>query len=153
MQSPASLQTRDSTAPLDFRTFYFLLRDRAWIIVVCLLLAVLGTATYLVRTPKIYAAKSVLQVEQGEAKILNIQRVQADDLQGQEILKTIEQSLQSRAMLQRVIEANHLDTDASFLGPKTEKALSREDMTTKLSKLVEVRLRKGTRLIDVNVEH
>jgi uncharacterized protein involved in exopolysaccharide biosynthesis len=86
MQSPASLQTRDSTTPLDFRTFYYLLRDRAWIIVVCLLLAVLGTATYLVRTPKIYAARSVLQVEQGEAKILNIQRVQADEFQGQEIL-------------------------------------------------------------------
>src|SRR6478672_12558738 len=88
MQSPASLQTKDLSAPLDLRTFYFLLRDRAWIIIVCILLACIGTAAYLFRTPSIYGSKSVLQVEQEEAKILNIQKVQHEDLQGQEILKT-----------------------------------------------------------------
>src|ERR1041384_2535429 len=104
MHSPASLQTRNPTTPLDLRTFYFLLRDRACIIVVCLLLAILGTATYLVRTPRVYASKSVLQVEQEEAKILNIQRIQQEDLARLEVLKTIEQTLQSRAMLQRVVD-------------------------------------------------
>src|SRR4051794_30983592 len=99
--SPASLQTRDNTAPLDFRTFYFLLRDRAWIVLLCVFFATLGTAVYLVKTPKVYASKGVLQVEQGEAKILNIQRIQQEDLQSQEVLKTMEQTLQSHAMLQR----------------------------------------------------
>jgi succinoglycan biosynthesis transport protein ExoP len=153
MHSPASLQTRDLTSPLDFRTFYFLLRDRAWIIILCLLLGAIGTATYLIRTPRIFAAKSVLQVEQEEAKILNIEKVQQENLQSQEVLKTIEQTLQSRTMLQRVIESNQLEKNYKLAGSADGKALSREDLATKLSKMVDVRLRKGTRLIDVTVEH
>ncbi|HEY0456147.1 MAG TPA: polysaccharide biosynthesis tyrosine autokinase, partial [Verrucomicrobiae bacterium] len=153
MHSPASLQTRNSSAPLDFRTFYFLLRDRAWLILLCLVIAALATATYLLRTPKVYAAKSVLQVEQEEAKILNIQRIQQEDLQGQEVLKTIEQTLQNRAMLQRVIEANHLEQDPKFAAGAAGKISSKEELVVKLSKMVEVRLRKGTRLIDINVEN
>ena len=54
-------------APGDLKSFYYLLRDQAWIIAVCMVLTGLITATYLLRTPKVYAAKSVLQVEQGEA--------------------------------------------------------------------------------------
>lgn len=142
----------NQTASLDVRTLYFLIRDRAWIILLCLILAAFGTAAYLVKTPKIYAAKSVLQVEQEEAKILNIERVQQENLQSQEVLKTIEQTLQSRAMLQRVIEANQLDKNPKFVG-NGEQTPTKEQLVSKLGNMVDVRLRKGTRLIDINVEH
>ena len=49
--------------PLDLRQMYYTIRERVWIIALCLLLAGLASATYLLRTPKIYAAKGVLQVE------------------------------------------------------------------------------------------
>src|ERR1041384_256191 len=94
--------------PTDLRTVYYLFREQAWIVVACLLLAGLATAAYLVRSPKIFAAKSVLQVEQEESKVLNIQRIQQEDLQTLEFLKTVEQTLQNRAIIDRVIDANHL---------------------------------------------
>src|SRR5258706_1745337 len=95
----------------DLRTVYYLVREQLWIVVVCFLLAGLATATYLMRSPKIFAAKSVLQVEQEEAKVLNIQRVQQEDLQTLEFLKTVEQTLQNRALIERVIDENKLLDD------------------------------------------
>jgi capsular exopolysaccharide synthesis family protein len=140
--------------PIDLRRLYYTLRERVWLIGACLLVAGLGTAGYLLRTPKIFAAKLVLQVEQEEQKILNIQRVQQEDPQTLEFLKTVEQTLQSRSLFARVIETNRLHTDARFLfETDRETKPTREQLVTRLSKMAEAKLRRGTRLIDVTVEH
>ena len=83
-------RSRDAHAAeqIDFRKLYYILRERVWAIALCLLIAGLGTTAYLIRAPRIYAAKLVLQVEQGEQKILNIQRVQQDDPQTLEFMAT-----------------------------------------------------------------
>ena len=138
--------------PIDFRGFYYTMRERAWILALCCLVAAFATAAYLLRTPKIFASKVVLQVEQEEAKIINIQRVQQEDLQTLEFLKTVEQTLQNRTLLERVIATNQLANDPGFV-PSGSGNRSSEQLVTKLSKMVEVKLRKGTRLIDVKVEH
>jgi uncharacterized protein involved in exopolysaccharide biosynthesis len=138
--------------PIDFRGFYYTMRERAWILALCCLVAAFATAAYLLRTPKIFASKVVLQVEQEEAKIINIQRVQQEDLQTLEFLKTVEQTLQNRTLLERVIATNQLANDPGFV-PSGAGHRSAEQLVTKLSKMVEVKLRKGTRLIDVKVEH
>ena len=147
---------QDSAAAnqIDFRTLYYMLRERTWMIGLCLLVAGIGTAVYLVRAPRIYAARLVLQVEQEEQKILNIQRVQAEDPQSLEFLKTVEQTLQSRTLLERVLETNRLADHPRFLLPKDRTpAPTREKLVTLLSRMVDAKLRKGTRLIDVRVEH
>src|SRR5437867_1752426 len=155
---PAQPRTKEPglTDPnqIDFRKLYYTLRERLWVILLCLLVAALGTATYLVRAPKIFASKLVLQVEQEEQKILNIQRVQQEDPQSLEFLKTVEQTLQSRSLFERVLDTNNLAADPRFL--KIEPGASRpmrEQLVTRLAKIVEAKLRKGTRLIDVKVEH
>jgi len=152
---PSARRSEDTAAQqIDFRTLYYTLRERSWLIGLCLLVAVLGTAAYLVRAPKIFAGKLVLQVEQEEQKILNIQRVQQEDPQTLEFLKTVEQTLQSRSLFDRVIETNKLHTNPRFLtaGDMDTKP-TREQLVTRLSKMVDAKLRRGTRLIDVNVEH
>ena len=138
--------------PLDLRQMYYTIRERVWIIAFCLLLAGLASATYLMRTPKIYAAKGVLQVEQEEAKVLNIQRVQQEDLQTLEFLKTVEQTLQSRTLLERVIDTNHLLDDPRLVSAALPKP-TKQQLVGRVQKMLEVRLRKGTRLIDIKVEH
>src|SRR5260370_3194935 len=100
--------------PIDFRGFYYTMRERAWILALCCLVAAFATAAYLLRTPKIYASKVVLQVEQEEAKIINIQRVQQEDLQTLEFLKTVVQTLQNRTLLERGIATNQLTNDPVF---------------------------------------
>jgi len=156
--------------PLDLRTLYHLLRERAWLIATCLLVAILATAAYLSRAPRIYAAHAVVQVEQEEPKILKVEGVQQERLQSLEALKTVEQTLQSRALLARVLDSNNLAADPRFLKSPASGRFSvwlawsrhqaqpapqpsREQLIDRLAELVEVRLRRGTRLIDIKVEH
>ena len=144
----------DAAPPIDFRMLYYTLRERAWMIGLCLLVAGLATTAYLLRAPKIYEGKLILQVEQEEQKILNIQRVQHEDAANVESLKTIEQTLQSRTLFERVLDTNNLATNERFSRPDPDAPRpTREQLVTRLAKMVEVKLRKGSRLIDVNVEH
>ncbi len=144
----------DAAPPIDFRMLYYTLRERAWIVGLCVLVAGLATTGYLLRAPKVYEAKLILQVEQEEQKILNIQRVQQEDAANVEFLKTVEQTLQSRTLFERVLDTNQLAANANFTQPEPgEPRPTREQLVTRLAKMVEVKLRKGSRLIDVNVEH
>ncbi len=142
-----------TSAPVDYRAIYYIFRERAWIVALCLLVAGLATATLLLRSPGIYAARTVLLVEQEEAKVVDIQRIQQEDFQSLEALKTVEQSLQSRTLLERVIDANNLAQNPWLVPGSAEKTLTREQLVSKLAKMVDVRLRRGTRLIDITVEH
>lgn len=145
---------QESAPPVDFRLLYYTLRERAWIIAACCLVAALATTAYLYRAPKIYEANLVLQVEQEEQKILNIQRVQQEDAANVEFLKTVEQTLQSRSLYERVLETNRLSSNEAFnRADPGEPRPTREQLVTRLGRMIEVKLRKGSRLIDVNVEH
>lgn len=144
----------ESAPPVDFRLLYYTLRERAWIVAACCLVAGLATTAYLYRAPKIYEASLVLQVEQEEQKLLNIQRLQQEDPASVEFLKTVEQTLQSRSLYERVLETNKLASNESFNRAEPgEPRPTREQLVTRLGRMVEVKLRKGSRLIDVNVEH
>src|SRR5256886_1949056 len=153
MPAKKPLPQKDHAEPLDFRTLYHILREKFWVIAISLLTVGCVTGAYLYRAPKIFAAKVVLQVEQEEQKVINIQSVQKEDLQSVEFLKTVEQTLQSRALLARVIDTNKLAKDPRFVSPLVERTPSQEQLISKLAKMLEVKLRKGTRLIDVTVEH
>src|SRR5260370_12060869 len=136
--------------PIDFRGFYYTMRERAWILALCCLVAAFASAAYLLRTPKIFASKVVLQVEQDEAKIINIQRVHQENLHTLELLKTVEQTLQNRTLLERGIATNQLANDAGFV-PSGAGQRSADKLVPKLSKMVEVKLLQGNPLIHVQV--
>jgi succinoglycan biosynthesis transport protein ExoP len=142
-----------AASAVDFRATYYLLRERAWVIALCLLVAALVTATILLRSPGIYAATTVLMVEQEEPKVVDIQRIQTEDLQSLESLKTVEQTLQNRTLLERVIDANHLAQDFRLAAGPPAPPLTREQLVSKLADMIDVRLRRTTRLIDITVEH
>jgi polysaccharide biosynthesis transport protein len=80
--------------------------------------------------------------------------VQQEDPASLEFLKTVEQSLQSRTLFERVLDTNRLASDARFLQPEAGTPRpSREQLVTELSEMIDAKLRKGTRLIDIKVEH
>ena len=155
MHAPVPQRPKEIRAPasIDYRALYYLFREHAWIVALCLLVAGLATSTLLLRSPSIYAARTVLLVESEETKVVDIQRIQPEDYQSQEALKTVEQSLQSRTLLERVIDANHLAEDPRLALDATGKTLTRERLVSRLAKMIDVRLRRGTRLIDISVEH
>lgn len=155
MRPPVTNPNKDvfASSQFDFRTLYYTLRERAWVVVSCLVIAGLGSAAYLIRSPKIYAAKVLLQVEQQEQKVLNIESVHQENLQSLESLKTVTETLSNRALLARIISVNKLDSDPRFVGVDPEHKASEGQLVSRLAGMVDITLRKGTRLIDIRVEH
>ena len=138
---------------LDFRSIYYSIRERVWLVALCFVVAGAAAFAYLKRTPKVFESQVVLQVEQEEQKILNIEQVQSENLQTLELMKTIEQTLQNRALLERVFERLNLAKNPSFNMPQNGVRQTREELLKELDELVTVKLRRGTRLIDIRVEH
>jgi polysaccharide biosynthesis transport protein len=153
--SPDFLRTDDLIQPahqFDIRTLWHTLLEHGWIIAICFAVAALLSAAYIQRAPQIYAATVKLQVEQEEQRVMKIEKVQQEDLRSLEILRTIEQNLQSRAVLERVIDFLQLAKDERFVSPLAGQP-SREQLVNALSRMVDVRLQRGTRLIVVRVVH
>ena len=141
---------------IDFRRIYYLLRERAWSIALCTLcFAALGMA-YILHAHTIYASRAALVVEQEDRKVTNTlldsQDVTQNDLHTLEVMKTVEQGLTSDALLLRVIQANGLATNPHFLPVRADKPYTDDELLLAFSKAVTVKLRRGTRLIDVTAE-
>ncbi|MBI5387452.1 MAG: polysaccharide biosynthesis tyrosine autokinase [Verrucomicrobia bacterium] len=139
---------------LDLRTLLHVLIEKAWVILLFMVIAVLLATGYISRAPILYSSTATLEVEQQEQKIIRIEKgySQEGDLRSLDVLQTIAQTLKSRAMLERVIDTNNLASDPRFVGLMKE-APTRERIVLALSKMVDVRLRRGTRLIDITVVH
>lgn len=138
----------------DFRNLYHTLLEKLWLILICLIGAAVLTGVYIHKSPRIYASTATLQVEQEEQRVVKVEKVRSEDLRGFEVLKTFEQTLSSRPVLMRVVMVNNLHTDPRFIAPDSErKSYTPEEVAAMLEKMVTVRLRRGTRLIDVTAAH
>lgn len=148
---PASKHPHENHA-VDFHELLQVFFDKLWLIVAVTLIALIAGATYAYRSPAIYQAKLVLEVEQEDKKFISIEEIAPQDLRSSEMLNTIVQSIKSGSVLQRVAQKNNLVADRSFWLSATN-APTEAEVVRRLAKLVDVKLRRQTRLIDVTVEH
>jgi capsular exopolysaccharide synthesis family protein len=152
-QSSRTQTSSDQVIQLDFRALYYSLRERAWLVLLCFVVAGSAAFAYLKRAPRIFESRVVLQVEQEEQKLLNIEQLQTENLQTLELMKTIEQTLQNRALIERVFDTLGLAKNKKFVDPTEQPPPSREDLIKRTENMVAVKLRRGTRLIDIQVDH
>lgn len=136
----------------DVRRTWHALMERAWIVPLCLVISLALGFAYLRRAPVLYSATATLQVQQDQAPVFKIDNVQFQDLQALDFLQTIAQTLKTRPLLARVAESNNLAADPRFFSA-TIKPAAGEDLVGVLDRLTTVKLRRGTRLIDVTVKH
>jgi polysaccharide biosynthesis transport protein len=139
----------------DFAHCYHLLLSKAWVVVLTLILFLTAALGYLVWAPKIYESRAVLEVAQETAKINNIQDFDTDEGEAKtpDFLKTIEQALLSETLLLQVVKANGLEKDPTFAPPKKDgSAYLDTELVGLFSAKVHVKLRRGTRLVDVFVD-
>ena len=156
---------QDVGSSIDLRQIYHVFLERIWAVLLVLTLTSFLGGLYVVRSPKIYSATLTLQVDQ-ESKIL--EKFRPDDQLGIEVLKTFEQTIISRPVLERVSSTNQLTRNSKFLAiyekkkglfdavagtAAPEKELSIEGIAATLTGITESRMRRGTRLIDLSVEH
>jgi polysaccharide biosynthesis transport protein len=137
---------RDSTR--NWRSFV----EKSWVVALFTALFLgLGYA-YIRRAPVLYSATACIQVEQDQPDILKLAMVQLKDLQAVDYLQTVAQVITSRPLLERVADTNHLWTDPCFLSVSNSPP-TRAQVLARLDQAVKVKLRRGTRLIDISVTH
>jgi polysaccharide biosynthesis transport protein len=150
-----STQVNDSSsATFDLAHFYHLLLSKGWVIILCIVLSLLAAVAYLIWAPKVYESRAVIAVEQESPKVNNIQDFEnGDDAKGPEVLKTVEQALLSQTLLLQVVKSNGLDKDPSFAPPKKDGSPYLDtELAGRFGSKVNVKLRRGTRLVDVTVD-
>jgi succinoglycan biosynthesis transport protein ExoP len=145
----------------DFNRYLYLIRRRLWLLIVIVCLGVLGMLVWLLREPKVYASRAVIQVEQEEAKVLGskVEDVQSTQLAAADLMETLVESLTSNTVLMGVEQSLALDKDPFIIKDPLrlpwvpEKPDTELTVADKLRKRITVTLRRDTRLIDIVAEH
>src|SRR5438046_2421728 len=150
------MNTREDLIPhdalkTDVRVVLEVLRSKALLIAICTFGAVLIAFVYTCFLPRIYSAQTVIQIAEEEQKVVKIDGVQSEDLKSLEALKTFEQNVTSPEVLLRVIHNPELRNDPRFL-PQVEHK-SDNALQKALARHIDANLRRGTRLIDIAVNH
>lgn len=150
--STASESHGGSEDEIDLRQLLFSLLVGKWVILGCLLAGLAVGLAYLQFTTPVFRATALLEVpEQRE----NAAGFEVQDYSGGEVLKTIEKNLRRISLIGRVVEREDIGGSAAFQasfedspdiqGTPLQWELVAEWMT--------ISLERGTRLINVSVEH
>ena len=146
----ATPSLEDLGSVLDLRRLYYLLLQRWWIIALVVGVSMIGATGYVMRQPKIYESRAVLQVQQSEQQVVNIDGVSQENPSSPDFINTVVQSITSRNLMLRVIDANKLRSNPAFVTPGGNP--TDIQLADKLRAKVRTVLRRGTRLIDIVVE-
>ena len=130
-------------------TLAFLLWDNAFLIALSALLGLTLALAYLQWAPPVYAANARLEIAGNESILSDFQKQAAEDVASSALLKTVEQTIASNAVLARVVTANRLAEDPEIAIPGTDPAEGA--LVQQLRSHVSVSLIRGTRLIALEV--
>jgi len=139
----------DSSSMWDVRGILQILTDRTWLLGLCLVVSIGLADVYLLVTPKTYASLAILYVEQRDQKVVSIQDVTQQDLESIDMMKTVEQSLTTDDLLLHVIKEDRLATNPDFL-PQQAAGYTEDELLKAVKQRLTVKVRRGTRLIDVS---
>lgn len=130
----------DASVEFDLRALYYAFRERLFVIVFFIVVAVIGALVYLYFAPKIYRSQAIVQIEQAERKVVKFNDVDPQDLQNSETMKTIEANLANWGLLARVAKIPELNlTPAALALPsRPEGTYGEAQMLARFAKCVSV---------------
>ena len=112
---PLTAEYADGLPTFDFRRYWHSFLERIWIVAICVLAGLFLALGNLARTPKLYQAHTVLEVEFQEPSFVPTNdaatRTRSVFLASQEALRTIEQNLTNQTLLARVVRSEGLAQD------------------------------------------
>ena len=150
MPAPIQSAMDEVGASIDFRRILHLILRRWWVIALVTGIATIATIGHVMRLPKIYESRAVLQVQQQEQQVVKIQGVSEENPSTIDFINTVVQSLASRNLMLRIIQTKDLRNNPAFVTPGSNP--TDIQLADKMRGKVRVQLRKGTRLIDITVE-
>jgi polysaccharide biosynthesis transport protein len=135
---------------IDFPRLANLLRAKLWIIAAIACVIFLAALGYVLRSPKIYESRAVLQVSLEPQKVTKIEDISGEKPDSGDYLNTVVEGFKSRKLMLRVIRALGLESDPNFAPPNEDGSPRSEiELADQMSSKLMVSLRRNTRLIDV----
>lgn len=122
-----------------------------WIPVLTVLLSCAAMFLWLKQAPEIYAAHGTVSISSQAPVGLDIKPVSAEESRELEQMRSVEQSLLSPTLFQRVASRLDLGSHASYQ-EKGGHALPEGTIVGLMQERVKAELRRGTRLVDITVE-
>ncbi len=101
----------------------------------------------------IYAARATIFVQARDVNVPAVGNVGQMDAKSGDLLKTFEQLLQTRNLVDRVVKSEHLNESPEFLPKGAAPPISEGAASAMLASDVTIRIRPLTRLIDITVTH
>ena len=146
---------QENAEPFDWRHYLHVIFEKWWIVTLCLLLGGILSAFLISREQTLYAARSVLFIEQQKEQVLDrMKSVREDEVRSIDMINTIVETLNSYPMAERVAKRLELAADPAFAvatGWNKEKDGEMTPMAAAgfLPGLVKASYREMTRLIDI----
>ena len=141
------------TDAIDWREYFHAVVDRLWLVILCLVVSGIFAAYKLSTVETVYRARSVLFIEQEQAKIIKAEQVRDEAIRSIDMINTVVDLLRSYTFAQRVAAWLKLDQDPRFLSaagiPARDASIDR--VAGALNGMVVSTFRPQTRLIDVFV--
>jgi uncharacterized protein involved in exopolysaccharide biosynthesis len=139
------------TDAIDWREYFHAVVDRLWLVILCLVVSGIYAAYKLSTVETVYRARSVLFIEQEQAKILEAQQVRDEAIRSIDMINTAVDLLRSYTFAQRVAAWLKLDQDPRFLSAAgiPARLASLDRVTGALTGMMSANYRPQTRLIDV----
>ena len=140
-----------ATDAIDWREYFHAVVDRLWLVILCLVVSGIFAAYKLSTVETVYRARSVLFIEQEQAKIIKTEQVRDEAIRSIDMINTVVDLLRSYTFAQRVAAWLKLDQDPRFLSaagiPARDASIDR--VASALNGMVVSTFRPATRLIDV----
>ncbi|MGB8168168.1 MAG: polysaccharide biosynthesis tyrosine autokinase [Chthoniobacteraceae bacterium] len=147
----------DPAQGTDWREYYVAVRERFWVVLLCLALGAIGAAIYASRQVPRFEARAVLFLEQEQDRVLkDVKGVREEQISTVDMINTKVDLLRSYSFAQRVSERLKLNEDPGFragIPAIGSRQLTSAEAAGALVGLVSAQYRKNTRLIDVSVSH
>ena len=160
MSTDQAIQPRppESASPIesiDWREYFHAVIDRLWIVILCVILGGIYAGFTLSKIETTYRARSVLFIEQDQARILDprFSQVRDEQIRSIDMINTVVDLIRSYTFSQRVSARLKLDQDPRFLSAVgiSPKDATNDRAAGSLYGMVGVVYRPQTRLIDVSI--
>ena len=130
---------------INLRHYWHVILERRWLVIAAFFSVFALCLIYLFRATPIYQAAARLQIDRESDNVLNIKDVFAVDGREQDYLQTQYKNLQSRTLIESVVNKLKLDKDPRYAKSADVPRAVAEDVT-----IAPIRL---SRLVDIKVEH
>lgn len=140
-----AMEPEGEEASLNLRHYWHVILERRWLVIVTFISVFILSVVYIFQAEKIYRATARLQIDKEYETVLGSTDAIVADSREQDYMQTQYKNLESRTLIEEVIEKLNLEEDPRYVDELDKAKAVLDDIT-----ISPIRL---SRLVDISVEH